>query len=262
MGIYARVRCNCWEAGQTSEPPVPRDWLRIGECGFLGAYADRATDEDFEKVLEWQESACDHPGMALASERIASYRGFEHFQEVLSRVSGQPFPTLVAEPGQSHPNQTSPETAERALAELAHLRSLNVLVPDIYVFNGTTGEENVGLLYPTTGPSGLHVDIDDGGFCVWDAETGAERFRSVRFRQTPLSSGRGPVELLDLDSGHRFRCPAAVLFKSISSSNRYEDVEGEIQFVPVTVEHYENIITALESVFRASVETRNPVHWS
>jgi hypothetical protein len=218
MGLFAWVRCNCWEAGRTSEPPVPRDWLYVDESGHIGVSADRGTDEDRENVWLWQESACDHPGMALAAERISSPRGFGRFKKVLSRVSGQPFPTLVAEPGQSHPDQTSPETAERALAELAHLRSLNVLVPDIYVPNLTTGGEKVDLLLPVVGPAGLHVDMDDRGFCVRDAWTGAERFRSMRFRQTPLGSDRGPVELLDLDSGHCFRCPEPVLFKSISGS--------------------------------------------
>ena len=253
MGVDAWVRCNCWENGLTSEPPVPREQLYIDEFGSLAA----TNEEDEEEIEAWLETACDHPEMVLAGERIAYHNWFERFGRMLS---GQPFPTLVTELGMSY--ATPAEAAERALAELASLRKLNELVPRVYVLRPAVIEEDVEFCGPFVGLNGPDMATDDRGFRVQDTQTGEELFRSMRFHQTPLGSDREPVQLLDLATGHRFLSPLPVLINVSWDLRRAEAIAGDIESVRLTVGHYESVLAALESVFRASVESRNPVHWS
>jgi len=129
------------------------------------------------------------------------------------------------------------------------------------------------------GRSGLDAGIDPLGFFIRDHDTGVERFRTLRFTQTlldPESYMHGPeagrVLFQSLDGRRSFECRLAVPGRQIPwPDGRMQDDQGRCNFDhpaqlhvdlhPERSSDYEYILRPLEIVFRASVETGNPVRW-
>jgi hypothetical protein len=285
MGLDASVMCNCFRQQRTSNPPVPREWLHIDEDGYLSLRPERESDEAFFKVYEWEQTACEHPGMEQASEHIGNWSGYRAFQEALEQAGWHLFPTLEAELPENNGGQTSPASARLCLEELACFRSLETLGEKACLVDSATGEEvhrHIAAydgVFVWAGSVGLEVGLGEFDFFVRDASTGSDLFRSRHFRQRVLEPKRvgrdwdiGEVELTNMDSGERFRSPVAVRGRQVPwPSGRWEDDEGRCNFAvpvefhvearPILPQDFDYTVTALEKVFRAAVETGNPVRW-
>ena len=89
MGLDASVMCRCWAEGRTKPPPCDPAELHVDEDGYLSLIGARRDDEKLQDALwAWEETACEHPGMDAASERISNWSGYRQFQEALAHGGG------------------------------------------------------------------------------------------------------------------------------------------------------------------------------
>jgi hypothetical protein len=102
---------------------VPREWLDVDDSGYLYVGADCATEEDRNKVEEWKEAACQHPGMCLAAEHISSYRGVRAFIRVVEGLGGDDYRALLVLLDGRTDDRPGDDAA--ALAELQRLRRVS-----------------------------------------------------------------------------------------------------------------------------------------
>jgi hypothetical protein len=181
---------------------------------------------------------------------------------------------------------TGAATASRALDELADLRRRPELGRTWYLVDEETDEPiaahtaNDGGTIVWDGGARLAIGIDPRGLFVVSAEPPArELFRAMRVEQRlaavaagPSSGGAGPVELVDLDSGARVSCSTPVPGRSIPwPDGRMVDDRGRVRTSyprrmrveprTVTPATFDGIVSALESILRAAIETGNPVRW-
>ena len=178
----------------------------------------------------------------------------------------------------------SPQSASDALGELTYFHSLESVGSNAFLVNTSTGEdifqhiaadEGVFILSGRTG-----VDIGIGEFEFFVRSREADLFRATRFRQSVKNLNQRKrddeplqVEYLNLDTGERFLCHTAVAGKAIPwPDGRMENDEGRRRFEYPKELHVEirkvlpgdfaYILEPLGKVFRAAVETGNPVRWS
>lgn len=285
MGLDASVMCNCFERGRTTDPPVPRDWLRVDEDGYLNIKPEHDSDDASDAVFGWMQDCCEHPDMDHASERIGNWPSYRLFQQSLGEVGWHHFPALVDELPRANGGVTQPTMAAFALIELEEFRRAGDVGRNpclVDTMSGLVVSQHVAAykgLIIMDGRSGLDAGLDQNCFFIRDRATGVERFRASRFRQELLDLGRymkgpepGRTVFTDLDSGRSFECRMAVSGRAIPwPDGRMTDDGGRSNFehpVELHVEvrrgqstQFESVVGALEKVFQASVETGNPVRW-
>ena len=285
MGLDASVLCNCLTLGLTTEPPVPREWLRIDEEGYLGLAPEHDSPEADGAVYDWMRGCCGHPDLRYAFEPIANWAGYRLFQQALGGVGWDRFSVLHQELPEANGGRTEATRAAFALGELALFRSLGEIGSNPCLVDTATGEvvqehvagyEGVFIL---DGNSGLEAGFDAHGFFIRTGEGKLELFRAARFRQTHLDPDADPygpepgrVVYSDLDSSWEFECRFAVPGDTIPwPDGRMQDDRGRCRFrYPATLQvesravhssDFDYILGPLERIFRASVETGNPVRW-
>lgn len=282
MGLDATVMCNCFKEGKTSEPPFPQDQLYVDGEGFLHVRTDDPTDLKHRRLYEWMQTACQHPGLNFARERISNWGGYRLFQEAMATVGWDRFPTLKAELPSSNGGLTQADAATKALKELASFRSVETIGKNSFLVDSTTGDELYNHIaayegvFMWGGSSGFEVGLGEFMLFVREKDASEAVFLSSRFTQKlvgPAKDGRQPVELRDLDTGESIRLPDAIRGRAVPwPDGRMQDDKGGWNFgIPkechvevrvVTPEEFEYILGPLERVFRAAVETGNPVRWS
>jgi hypothetical protein len=277
--------CNCFREGRTTDPPVPREWLVIDADGHIALLPERESGDLDRKVYEWEQSCCPHPGMDFACERIANWSGYRLFQEALAAVGPEHFPVLQSELPNSNGGVMSPRAASDALEELAYFSSLDVVGSNAFLVNTLTGEsifQHIACyegIFILDGRNGVDVGIGEFEFFIRCPSTGTEHFRATRFHQSIKNrdhrkSDDEPlqVEYVDLDTGERFQCNTAVSGNTIPwPDGRMQNDEGKCRFEypqelhveirKVVPSDFAYILESLGKVFRAAVETGNPVRW-
>jgi hypothetical protein len=216
---------------------------------------------------------CPHPDSDLASGKVSTWNGVSGFTNALERAGR--FPVLLAEVGQlSRPTEAA--AAGQALAELAAFRATDGDVGELILMVDTDSGAELGRFdaslcgpYVLAGSGPQHVSFDDRGlFVVPAAEQKPELFRAMRVEQRLLAEparGATPVEYVDLDSGRRFECRTPVEVRDYHPGGGFDVSHPrrlQVERRPFGVDHFAGLIATLESLFRASVRTGNPVHWS
>jgi hypothetical protein len=270
MGLGGSVMCGCFKQGRVKESPVPLEWLHIDEEGDLNLRPEYDSDEAFFKVSDWKQTACPHPDFSQVNEHVANWSGYWAFQQALARVGWDNYPTMQCDLPEANGGLTLSSAAALALKELAHFRSLGQVGQDTFLVETATGEvlhrhiaASDGVFLYGAGEK-PRAGIGPSQFFVEDPATGACLFRSVCFRQTRVAAppGEDLVDLEDLNGGGSYRGPVTV--------RRYD--QGRCEFVLPAELHvetrvvkpadFDHILSPLESLFRASEETGNPVRWS
>ncbi len=280
MGLDGSVRCRCFEQGRVKDPPVPLEWLHVDEEGYLNLRPEHDTDATFHQMYRWRQTACPHPDLRQASEHIANWAGYRAFQQAMSRVGWDNFPTLRTQLPEVNGGLMLPAAAVLALGELTHFRSLREVGRDSFLVETASGEvlhQHIGVyegLFLYGGGDKPRAGVGPLGFFVEDPASGACLFRSAHFRQTRIE---GPpaediVDLEDLDGGGRYRGPVAVRRYVPWPDGRWQADQCRCNFILPTELHVESrvvtpgnfshIVDSLERLFQAAVETGNPVQWS
>ena len=249
-------------------PPCP---VRVDAEGFLepdGVRGRRWADA----VYDWTCEACPHADMELVGVRVSNWGGYRLFQQALGSVGRHRLPALLRTLPNANGGITSAEDAGHCLAELdvfdAEYEGEQTVLVDVRAqvelqeyIEGYEG------LFVLSGSTGLYLGFGPRGFYVLQGEDRREVFRAMHVRQTRLNSGDGSAErfeYLDLDTGTRFVASLGIPGLSRQIGDEWvSDFPAEVcvESRTRTAEHFAPIIEALRTVYRASVETSNPVQW-
>lgn len=283
MGLDASVMCNCFRDRKTTPPPFPRDWLEIDREGYLNLKQEHDSDENWANHYEWEQSCCEHEGMALANERISNWAGYRQFQAALGEVGWQHFPVLEDELPSSNGGLTSSAASARALLELDLFMSCGE-VGSVAVLVNTASSEGLyehiaayGGIFIRSGRDGIDVGLSEFEFFAVNRESGEDLFRARRVRQynrggTKISESDKVIVWEDLETGITYESGIPIAGKQIPwDDGRWENEDGRCRFDypyefhveqrPRVVADFDRIVRALRIVFEASVQSGNPVRW-
>lgn len=270
MGLDAFVRCNCFWEGRTSEPPFARELVTVDEEGCWDVAVPHEESYELSEALwDWRETACRHPMMELASERVCNWAGKEFFLRALQRIGTQYFPVLWNEFPQHNGGQLTPEHAAIALQELARLQqqpNMGAIVELI--------EEDGNVIWSGEGVWMLHgsqqVCLMREGLSVLDDSHTAPLFQARRVAQQQLDAQT--YRWRDLDSQKTFDTTFSLTVEIPWPDGEWQNDEGRSNFRFVeragvvqralTAKDLNYIIQPLEKLFRASIESGNPVVWT
>lgn len=279
MGLGASVMCTCHARGLTGPPPYA-EHVHL-EQGFLSLdlpWEDHRAEHDAFDA--WRLHACAHDDMELAGAYIANWGGYRMFREALASVGWECFPTLAAVLPHANGGFVEAADSARCLDELA-------------VFEARYRADVAALFYTDTGAllhhhnraydglflyagrsSGVEVGVDERGLFVREGEPfHRELFRAKRVEQRPFElDGAEAAELVDLDSGARFTMRTQIHGLAIpwpdgrmeNDAHRFRfSVPGHLHVADdtLTAAAFADTLDALRLVFRASVESGNPVRW-
>ena len=238
MGLDGFVRCNCFPDQLSSPPPCPLEWLHWDD-GYLSPKPEHDSDSLWHRIQQWAESACPHRSFKRISERVDNWTGVALFLEA---IENHDFPNLKRLDGQLEWQQ-----AAEALKEIERFRQLTSLAESTDLFQGdrlinsyVAHHDGVFLLDPK---AQLNAGVDPQGFFLQCRQTGKEVFRALKFEH----------------QGHTFR--------NLEDGSHYDTpLEFETGLMDVrtrasTPADFELTVQSLESLYKGSVEMRQPVHW-
>jgi hypothetical protein len=300
MGLDAMVRCRCWEDGHTTEPPVPRDRIRINDDHDLElAFPHLGRAQDYDRFSRWMaEEACPHRDMAYAQAPIADWNRYNRFLRALERAGLEHFPVLDAALPAGGRGTTPPERARAALHELEYFVHEAELGESTTLVDGDHGT-TLGYWDGGGGEVWAHdpwrLGFDRTGFFVRNAAVSPakEVFRSRHFTQEvagdrlhewehewavrltlewlPRQHHSWVVRLSDEDGPAGLVLPlsdpiAATQTQMPDGRWRWDGVgyfprRLRVVTAPATPEQHASVIDGLTTVFRASAEIGQPVQW-
>ncbi len=276
MGLDASVMCNCYQQGLTTTCPYP-EYFVVDEDGYPALKLPYDNNEDaFNTFEEWLALCCVHPHMDYASVFIASWKDYQSFLEALEQLGHDQFPALLVELPTANQGHTSPGVARAALAEFELFKTKVGEISKAFLINTETREAigssamAYGGLFSLDNRTGLNLSFDEAGFVITDVwEFNREMFRAMRFEQRPLEleslDRPQQFEYIDLDSGRTYTCstPVKLFVRDENDQLRQEYPSSlHIEQRAITSDYYKDILDPLERIFRASLETGNPVRWS
>jgi hypothetical protein len=277
MGLDAFVMCTCLAERRCREPPFPFDELFLDDDHFLHVRGDDPDHARERALYRWKYDACAHEDMEQASEHVGNWSSYRAFQAALGAGPAE-YPVLLAELPANNGGATAAARSARCLQELERFRQstnqveVTVLVDaadGVLVQKGVAAYQGVFLM---SGHEDLRFGVDGGRFFV-QSRDGTTRFSARRVRQEVSDAAAlarnardVDVRLVDEDTGNAFSCHTAV--------GRYTD-DPAAPDTPATrypthlraetrlesSDAHDYVLRALELVFRASVETGNPVVW-
>lgn len=253
MGLGAYVRCRCWQDGLAT-PPFDAPVV-IDDEGYLDIEVPWEGNQDlYSAFLEWQAHGCPHKEMEAASEHIANWSGYRRFTDALERVGWEHFPMLWVELPESNGGNVPAPAAADALVELSRFAELPSIGTNARLVDEDTGAQLWSSVPSYDGVFAMGPDysmgVDLDGFFV--RESAGEVFRANRFRQRDVDGG------VEFDDGTR-----RVVVSRQPLSADLEVVPDRLAVIvgDELPSDYDYIVGPLTRIFRASVETGNPVMW-
>jgi hypothetical protein len=276
MGLDASVMCNCYVQGKTRPCPFP-EHFHIDEDGFPALNLPYDDNEDkFDAFETWLATCCEHPSMDYAAVFVANWKGYRSLMEALEQIGWEHFPTLHRELPDSNQGLTSAEAAQAALQELEAFKLRGAEVSKIFLIDSDTGEPlpsstmAYGGMFGSNGRTGMNLGFDENGFFIADTwELNREVFRAMRFEQNVLDAEGldkpQQYEFVDLDSGRRFVCSTPLKLFTRGGTGQLKQAyphRVHVENRGVDVRYFSYILEPLTYIFKAAVETDNPVRWS
>ncbi|MGB1285455.1 MAG: hypothetical protein ACPG7F_02885 [Aggregatilineales bacterium] len=244
--------------------------------GFWGLQqsSDFAVEAEIQ-VFNWINDACEHEDMHYSSEHIGNWGGYRYFQKALADIGWNFFPVLHVELPDANDGMMLADHAALALKELALFRELAAGREMPFLVDTVTGEI-VARCNPAFGwmlsmKKGLKLGFDPQGFfiaTVDDDNVQQIAFRSVRFEQRFLAfedTGKPiEVEYYDADTEQRFVCDMALVKLFENAVDNLDTIMPRLihmEHRSVDASDYNYVVSALERVCQAAIETGNPVVW-
>ncbi len=272
MGLSAHVNCNCYQEGKATPCPYPDDFLLDPLRGPSLTLDYAGNEGKYERFWDWLKSSCEHFDMKHVSVFVASWKGYQEFEDALTNVGTHLFPVLMTElPDGDGKGVTSPEQAQLALDELDAFDSMEavderpVLVDTERGIDVSMGSHVLGGALTIDRVSGFDLGFDKDGFFIRDRwELNRDLFRAMHVRQHLIHPESHGVEYEDVATGLRFPC-SAPFGKVITDEEGLPRMflrEFHIDIRPTHPDRFVYITQPLRQVFQASIETQNPVRWS
>jgi hypothetical protein len=217
-----------------------------------------AIDIAFDKWM--RDDACPHDDMNLASERIANWSGVGGFQQALAQAGEARFATVLSALPRGNGGSMPPATAARMLEELDTFLalegygSLAVLVDE--ASGEVLGSAATSILIQASGKEPLQWRLDERGFVLLGCIHGVrdvEVFRAMHFAQWPAGDW---VEYRNLDTGAAFQTRMG-----IGSPIQPVPRQFRVEFRQQDPADYADVVEALRTVCRASLQSGNHVVW-
>jgi hypothetical protein len=295
VSLAALVRCRCWEDGLVTEPPVPRELISVDDENCLHV-ALPTEDERYAEFVRWEQNACAHEDFTYAYEGIGSGATVSAFLDALYYAGEDHFPVLLAE---IDAGPTSPEESARCLEELEFFRAHTDFGTATTLFDDESGaalRRRVPGMDWFIGANPWRIGLDEDGFFVrrlvdppataqeWGpgatrpsrsaAATARDEevFRATLFSQEVVLE---PVEGIDAwvrDAERLVMIRLVALDRpgeiTVALDRPIESPDGQdyprrlrVEDAPIPPETFATVVDSLTTVFRASVEIRQPVNW-
>lgn len=281
MGLDAYVLCNCYKERRIKQPPVVFDKILFEENDYYLDMPYKGNEDLHDKFDEWKKTACDHPDFRIADEWISNWFQCSRFKRALERIGSDYFPTLISEWPKANGGEMSSEKARIALKELDTLYSTVSKIEGTFLVDYESGNELYGSIegnvdeFAWLGKEKMIYGLCEEGFFVLDSDRKHKFFSSKNFTQKarkklmPLIVKRFQrpkgkdvqteyeVIFTDLASEERFKCNHPITDYNKSIPRRLHIVKRKLNQCD-----FKQITQALTNVFKASVDTGNPVAWS
>jgi len=261
MGMDGFVHCRCVQDGLVT-PPVATTF----DGQFLEP-VDR-TSMSLEEVIafdRWKLDACEHPEMDLVVERIGNWAEYGMVKDFIG-ASTADLPVLRAELPSSN-GGTTPWT--RSLIALGELDQLVASQPFFEILELV--DLGTGRVVRETGHFGSEFINEQGDVLIHFDEThlcvsvgGATVFRSTRFQQRLSADVESAFDLIDVyGASVTLGSPICgpLIGRDDEDGLEVPPTEFEVRPARFGVENIEWRLGALSRLFRASVDSRNPVVW-
>lgn len=274
MGLDAYVPCNCYREGKTKTPPRTQEELCIDGCGSLRPvryrgipYDEIKDDEEFQNIYDdlyyWQTSACEHEDGEYASERVGNWSTARYFTWVVRQFPEGSFPLLIDLLPANNDGSVPVEDAPEILRELAELRKR---LPEIKGFFLVDGMKDQVIYDGSDYMDGNFAWIDKQilGFdknCLYvlDRETEELLFKAKEVMETVETDDDGKKHTLWTDVSDSEN-------KIVVNNDPISELEDGVGYLKVEIRpmsvDYVYSIDPLERLFKASIETGNPVFWA
>ena len=275
MGMDAYVSCACHQLGLTAPSPFPEHTRFVDGSWQLDLPWERRVEHTAFRL--WKERSCPHPDMKHAGEHIANWTAYRLFQQALVRSAAEDFGVLLAQLPSNEGGITPSDAAALCLDELDEFRRRGFLFVNACLVDAESGEElcqaGPGLAGTLVidGAAGQAICFDEAGLFIVEehGQYRREVFRARRLQQelrgTDFNSSGGPmVRLTDLDTGVNYDCSLPVALRTCATDDPCRREYPRLLHLSersIMSSEFEDILTPLERVFRAAVETGNPVYW-
>jgi hypothetical protein len=177
-----------------------------------------------------------------------------------------------------------PDSSAKALKELDYFMHDANLGANLYLVDSMTGDELYAYvegydgIIVYDGRSGFNAGFNHKGFFIVTRDTQQTVFKSMRFEQWLIEPEKteahedGQVIFVDVDTQANSTCSFAISGHQIAwQDGRLENDKGKIrcsypralhvQERNTTPQDFDYILQPLTRIFRAAVETGNPVRW-
>lgn len=271
MGYDAYVRCNCFEEGETTTPPCPKEFIKEDDLEYL--YLSISYDDDPELVNafdKWTHNeACEHKDMEICSERLANASGMSAFRTIIQQLGIEKYPIITKHLPKSNGGHLPFKLANAMKHELKSLKQ-EVSDESLVVLNELTlnrriqsTNSNYSLPFVFSGYNKLNYIISRNGFKVirnknfLGKKYTKELFVSKKFTQKKLGDKKYLFE--DYDS----KCVYESSINIFPDKNQNDDFfEFEVTEIKTAIaDEYAYIIEPLLKLTKASLETGNPIIW-
>lgn len=248
MGLDGFVRCNCFPDHLRTPPPCPVEWLSWEENSLV-LLPERDTADLWLELDGWAGSACPHPDFRVVGVRVGNRPTLAFLRDTLAELGG--YPILAGLP-RCNEGQLPWQKAGLGLEELSRFRQLDGFGV-IHELMGPAGRVRVcvpsyGGIFCWSGPDGVNAGIDGEGLFLLDRRTQGCIFRARRCEQVESANGRTLWRNLDTE-------------ETCETDFKIEDNPLWTQTRVVTPNEFAPTLDALDKLFKAAVQVRQPVQW-
>ena len=275
MGLDAYVPCNCYREGKTKTPPPTQEELCIDEDGILRPvryrdipYEEIMNDKEFRKIYhglyEWKETACEHEYGEYASERVGNWSTARYFTWVVSQFPEGSFPLLIDLIPDANGGSVPVKDAPEILRELAELRKRLPEIKGFFLVDGMKDQVLYdGSDYLDGNCAWIDKQIlgfDESGLYVLDRKTEELLFKAKEVMETVETDADGKKRTLWTDVSDSEN---KIVVNHDPISELEDGVVGYLktEIRPMSADDV-YAIEPLERLFKASIETGNPVFWA
>lgn len=276
MGLDASVLCNCWKEGRIKPPPFPAEFIGFDEEGYLELkVAWEGNQEMHDAFDKWQHTCCEHEDMRAADEWVSNWFAYRYFQHALERAGWEKFPALKTGLPEANGGTMPASLCEKALQELDFFKHEARLGTEMFLINTETGTsvKQCEGIWIFDGRARVNIGIDRNGFFIISQEAPQEQFRAMRLEQRvdEAQSETGAL-FINLDTGAQFVGTCNVTEYIQWPDGKWTNESGQpnmllprlmhIEERKLNADYFNYILEPLTRLFKASVETGNPVRWS
>jgi hypothetical protein len=277
---YGYVRCNCYIQGKTIAPKN-KEFLSITEKKIDWVVPEQEKYKDIKKYYllesefaDWRLLACEHLDMDMANVFIGTIEKIKAFKITLEKLGGKNnYPVLVEQLTLENSNKLDVRLAQGLLREVEILQS-NTIEEEKYMLLQKGSADTLASFQPDSPfiilnaiHANVHLCLGNQGFFInkhfekRDAKLQMvvfsktkEMFKSRHFIQETLPQNQ--YKFTDLSNGNSYETKEKLILKNnVPTTIEFEVIKKKT----VVNEEYKEMLSALKTLAKASIETGNSI---